>query len=205
MSLYYPYCRRAPSMSITVSLHHKTTYSYERAVKLAPHVVRLRPAPHCRTPILAYSLKVRPEQHFLNWQQDPVRQLPGAPGVPARDRATLERRGRPGRRADAINPFDFFVDERAQEYPFKYTDELSASRWRPTCELLPSRRRVDALAAELKREVARAGRRTIDVLVDINRHIQRSAALRDPHGGRACSRPRTRWSAATGRAATSPG
>ncbi len=58
-------------MAIHVALHHKTHYTYDRPVGHAPHVVRLRPAPHCRTPILSYSMKVRPAEHFINWQQDP--------------------------------------------------------------------------------------------------------------------------------------
>ena len=58
-------------MAIRVALHHKTRYRYTRDVWLSPHVVRLRPAPHTRTPILSYSLKVTPKDHFINWQQDP--------------------------------------------------------------------------------------------------------------------------------------
>ena len=57
-------------MSIKVALSHKTTYSYDRLVTVAPHVVRLRPAPHSRTPVRSYSLKVEPKSHYMNWQQD---------------------------------------------------------------------------------------------------------------------------------------
>ena len=58
-------------MTIRVALHHRTRYAFDRPVSLSPHEVRLRPAPHCRTPILSYSLRVEPEKHFINWQQDP--------------------------------------------------------------------------------------------------------------------------------------
>ena len=58
-------------MSIRVAIRHKTHYRYDRPVNMAPHILRLRPAPHSRTPILGYSLRILPEKHFINWQQDP--------------------------------------------------------------------------------------------------------------------------------------
>ena len=157
-------------MSITVSLHHKTTYRYDGLVHLAPHVVRLRPAPHCRTPILAYSLKVRPTQHFMNWQQDPFGNYQ-AHLVFTKETQELELEVDLVAELTAMNPFDFFIDEHAQEYPFQYTAEEKTAL-APYLILLPSSGPIDRLAAQMKKEVARPERRTIDVLVDINRHIK---------------------------------
>ena len=72
-------------MTIKVAVHHKTHYHYDRLVSLSPHLIRLRPAAHNRTPISAYSLKIQPQKHFLNWQQDPfVCHLKGAAKIQSR-------------------------------------------------------------------------------------------------------------------------
>ena len=110
-------------MSVRVALEHHVSYQFDRLVRLSPHVVRLRPAPHCRTPVVAYSMKVTPSDHFLNWQQDPfgnhVARLVFP--EPAR-RLTIAV----GLVADltVINPFDFFVEETAEHYPFAYDGTL---------------------------------------------------------------------------------
>ena len=106
-------------MTIHVGIEHRTSYRFARPTTVHPHVVRLRPAPHCRTPILAYSLKVKPHDHFINWQQDPfgnfmARLVFPEPATELSITVDLV--------ADmtTINPFDFFVEESARTYPFTY-------------------------------------------------------------------------------------
>ena len=111
-------------MSIRLAIEHRTVYRYDRSVRLGPHVVRLRPAPHCRTPILAYSLQVTPAQHFVNWQQDPFGNYMARFVFPEPAReltVTVDLV------ADmtVINPFDFFVDEEARTWPFRYEPSLA--------------------------------------------------------------------------------
>lgn len=112
-------------MSIKVALEHRTSYTFARPVSVAPHVVRLRPAPHCRTPIEAYSLQVEPKNHFLNWQQDPFGNWMARLVFPERtDRLEITV----GLVADmmVINPFDFFIEEHAERFPFAYEESLAA-------------------------------------------------------------------------------
>ncbi len=112
-------------MTIRVALQHRTTYTFDHPVTVHPHTVRLRPAPHSRTPVTAYSLTVSPRNHFLNWQQDAfgnyLARLVFSEPVSELD-VTVDLV------ADmtVINPFDFFVEEYAETYPFSYTEELRA-------------------------------------------------------------------------------
>ena len=111
-------------MSIQVALHHKTEYHYDRSVTLAPHVIRLRPAPHCRTPILSYSLKVQPTKQFLNWHQDPYSNYL-ARTVFLEPAKTFSVEVDLVAEMIAINPFDFFVEDAAKEFPFAYEKNLA--------------------------------------------------------------------------------
>ncbi|MFV0458483.1 MAG: DUF2126 domain-containing protein [Actinomycetales bacterium] len=111
-------------MTIKVALTHRTRYTFDRPVKVFPHVVRLRPAPHSRTPIEAYTLDVSPAEHFINWQQDPFGNYLARLVFPE---PTTELEFTVGLVADlqVINPFDFFVEEYAETFPFSYPRELA--------------------------------------------------------------------------------
>ncbi|MCE9519651.1 MAG: transglutaminase family protein, partial [Verrucomicrobia bacterium] len=110
-------------MSIHVALRHVTTYRYDRPVSLSPHVVRLRPAPHCRSRILSYSLRITPDKHFINWQQDPQSNYLARIVFPD---PTRELRVEVDLVAEmsVFNPFDFFIEPQAEHFPFRYDPVL---------------------------------------------------------------------------------
>ena len=116
-------------MSIKVAIRHRTIYEYDRAINLSPHVFRLKPAPHCRTPILAYSLWIEPDEKFVNWQQDPFGNYLARVVFPEKTRK-LQFEVELIAEMIVINPFDFFLEKYAKEYPFSYTYQLKK-------ELLP--------------------------------------------------------------------
>ncbi|MBL8305658.1 MAG: transglutaminase family protein, partial [Rubrivivax sp.] len=153
-------------MSIHVALNHVTHYRYDRLVGLSPQIVRLRPAPHCRTRILSYSLRVEPEGHFINWQQDPFANYLARLVFPERTRefkVTVDLVAE----MSVLNPFDFFLEPEAENFPFAYSAE---SRH----ELLPYLVKSE-LTPRFKEFVASISLekvRTIDFLVSINQRLQ---------------------------------
>ncbi len=154
-------------MAIRVALHHQTAYQYDRAISVSPQVIRLRPAPHTRTPIQAYSLKVRPANHFINWLQDPFGNFQARVVFPEKIREFLVDVDVIAEMV-VINPFDFFVESYAEKYPFNYEAELCQ-------ELMPYfeiKERGPALMEWLA-GVDRQSIRTVDFLVALNTRLQK--------------------------------
>ncbi len=160
-------------MSIRVALNHRTSYRFDRPVKLWPHEIRLRPAAHARTPILSYSLSVSSGDkatHFLNWQQDPFGNWVARLVFPEpADSLDIEV----DLVADmtVINPFDFFIEEYAETYPFEYPDGLRREL-APYLELDESGPLQTQWLADARQAVLRPELRIIDLLVGINQRLQ---------------------------------
>ncbi len=154
-------------MTIEVALHHRTTYRYDRPVTLGPQILRLRPAPHSRTPVVSYALKVEPKGHFINWQQDPQGNYLARLVFPEKTdlfEVTVDLI------ADlaVINPFDFFLEPEAEHWPFAYHPGLAE-------EIAPFRK-LEPLGPLLQRwldKVERKKQRTIDFIVGLNARLQK--------------------------------
>jgi uncharacterized protein (DUF2126 family)/transglutaminase-like putative cysteine protease len=152
-------------MSIHAALNHVTHYKYDRLVNLGPQVIRLRPAPHCRSKIISYSLKVEPADHYINWQQDPFANYQG--------RLVFEKKTREFKvTVDLVvemavyNPFDFFLEPSAEKYPFNY-EPLLKQELAPYLATEHLSKRLKACLARIDRRK----RRTIDFLVAVNQMV----------------------------------
>lgn len=157
-------------MTIRVALNHQTSYSFDHTISLWPHEIRLRPAAHARTPILSYSLNVEPAGHFLNWQQDPFGNWVARLVFPEKAESlkiTVDLV------ADmtVINPFDFFIDEFAEKFPFEYPESLKRELG-PYLESEPITPLLDAWVKKVQKELLNKELRTIDMLVGINQRVK---------------------------------
>ena len=152
-------------MSIHAALHHVTHYTYDRLVGLGPQTVRLRPAPHCRSRVLSYALKVEPAQHFINWQQDPFANYQARLVFPEKTRAFKVTVDLVVEMA-VYNPFDFFLEPEAEHFPFSYAATVRQ-------ELAPYLA-AGPLTPQLKSylgKIDHGEQRTIDFLVGLNRQV----------------------------------
>ena len=153
-------------MAIRVAINHKSLYRYDRLVNLSPHVFRLRPAVHCRTPIEAYSLRISPENHFINWQQDPFGNYQARVIFPDPTRA-LSVEVDLVADMTVINPFDFFLEADAEHYPFSYEAQLR----KELTPFLEVKEKGPLLTAWLA-NIPRTQEKLIDFLVALNRTLR---------------------------------
>ncbi|MDH3449889.1 MAG: transglutaminase family protein [Gammaproteobacteria bacterium] len=152
-------------MAIRVALKHHTEYHFDRPVALSPHVIRLRPAPHCRTPILSYSLDIEPGDHFINWQQDPFGNYLARFVFPQKTRE-LKIHVELIAEMTVINPFDFFLEESAENFPLIYEDGLR----RDLAPYLEIREQGPELRRWLD-SVDRSPKQIVDFLVALNQRL----------------------------------
>lgn len=149
-------------MSIHVALKHITQYRYDRLVSLSPQIVRLRPAPHSKTRVLAYSLRVEPSQHFINWQQDPQSNYLARLVFPEKTK-TFRVEVDLVVEMSVLNPFDFFLEPYAEHYPFDYhaTERTELAPYLKQLPLSPTFERY-------LHAISRDKKPTASFLVDLN-------------------------------------
>src|ERR1017187_101059 len=157
-------------MAIHVALNHKTQYRYDRAISLGPQIVRLRPAPHCHTPVLSYSLKISPSKHFINWQQDPHANYLARLVFPEPTSEFLVEVDLVVEMA-IFNPFDFFLEPAAENYPFSQ-DASAARELRAFFEIEPAGPMLSAFLSKVPLTTVR----TIDFLISLNERLRDEVA-----------------------------
>ena len=162
-------------MAIRVAIHHKTHYEFDRLTTLFPHVLRLRPAPHSRTKIHSYSLKIEPKDHFINWQQDPFGNFQARLVFPEQTRK-LSIEVEVIADMTSINPFDFFVEDYAECVPFEYNEQLKRELI-PYLEIVEQGplllARVEKIRAEIRhRQLSEKHWHINDFMVQVNQQLQ---------------------------------
>ena len=158
-------------MSIHAALNHVTHYTYDRLVNLGPQMVRLRPAPHCRSKIISYSLKVEPAEHFVNWQQDPFANYQARLVFPAKTKEFKVTVDLVVEMA-VYNPFDYFLEPSAQEFPFTYEPQLK-EELAPYLVADPVTPLVEAYLDKIDLAKSGAKSSTNDFLVGLNQMLSK--------------------------------
>ncbi|WP_224703340.1 transglutaminase family protein [Devosia aquimaris] len=154
-------------MSIKAAVYHLTHYKYDRPVYLQPQIIRLQPAPHSKTKVLSHSLKVSPALHFVNVQQDPygnflTRFVFPEPVTELKIEVDLV--------ADmtVYNPFDFFVEESAETWPFQYPDDI-----RPDLSIYMQPEPIGPQMQQFLDGIDKTPMNTVNFVTAINASIQR--------------------------------
>ncbi|RWG57240.1 MAG: transglutaminase family protein [Mesorhizobium sp.] len=157
-------------MAILAAVHHLTHYKYDRPVVLGPQVIRLHPAPHSRTKVLSHSLKVEPKNHFVNLQQDPYGNFLARFVFPE---PVTELKIQVDLVADmtVYNPFDFFVEESAENFPFEYPEEI-----RQDLAIYRTPEPAGPLLSAFLKTIDRSPTNTVNFLVGLNARLQREIA-----------------------------
>jgi len=153
-------------MSIHIALHHRTSYLYDRKVEMGPQVIRLRPAPHARTPVLSYALKIEPEGYFINWQQDPHGNYQARvvfPDPVEKFEVTVDLVAD----MSVQNPFDFFLEPDAEELPFDYDPDLKLE-----LESYLTPEPAGPLLQKWLDDLPKPEGKTVDFLVGLNQRLQ---------------------------------
>ena len=155
-------------MSILAAIHHRTDYRYDRPVRLQPQTIRLRPAPHSRTAVPSYALRISPAEHFINWQQDPHGNWLARVVFPEPTRAFSVEVDLTADLA-VVNPFDFFIEPEAEAWPFTYAPDL-ADDLRPFLQPAPTGPTFEAFLAGIDATAPS----TVDWLVSLNQRLQQT-------------------------------